>query len=260
MLLLALAAWPARASEPAQTQWKLNTFTWVKRVPAEAGAPASAQPANLTPEALQAALGPVLVSLEGEDTALFAKDELKPLAKALSEALALAKPGEDLVVLSTFKRSSSFLEMAMGLTARLFVRDGTLNLIVHDARLDFMSRYSVDRTLPTFTYGSRSTASGVTLQAPGAIRLRADWLALPLSTIPAPAPVVVPVTAALPAKATPTTPASPAITPDPSAGPRDAAFYEAQTQRLKALKKMRDEDVLTEAEYQQKREAILKTL
>jgi len=59
----------------------------------------------------------------------------------------------------------------------------------------------------------------------------------------------------------PAPPAPPsATTPEPPPGPRDAAFYEAQTQRLKALKKMRDENLLTEAEYQQKREAILKTL
>ena len=41
---------------------------------------------------------------------------------------------------------------------------------------------------------------------------------------------------------------------------RDAAFYEAQTQRLKALKRMRDEGVLSDAEYTAKRDAILKTL
>ena len=41
---------------------------------------------------------------------------------------------------------------------------------------------------------------------------------------------------------------------------RDMAFYEAQAQRLKALKKLREENLLSEAEYQDKRDAILKTL
>jgi hypothetical protein len=58
----------------------------------------------------------------------------------------------------------------------------------------------------------------------------------------------------------------PAATPAPvpAAAPappvRDAAFYAAQTERLRALKKLRDEHLITEAEYQAKREAILKTL
>jgi len=259
LLLLALVPTTAPAAEPGQTQWKLANFTWVKLVPAEPGAPANTQPATLSPEALQATLGTVRATVDGQELPLFAKDELKALAKALSEALALAQPGEDLIVLSSFKRGGGFMEMAVGLTARLFVQKGILNLIVHDARLDFLDRYSADHTLPTFAYGSRTAASATSLQAPGATRLRGDWLALPLAAGPAPAavPVVPPAAVALP----PAPPAPPsATTPEPPPGPRDAAFYEAQTQRLKALKKMRDENLLTEAEYQQKREAILKTL
>ena len=51
---------------------------------------------------------------------------------------------------------------------------------------------------------------------------------------------------------------APAPAPAPAA--RDEAFYEAQAQRLRALKKLRDENLLSEAEYQEKREAILRTL
>lgn len=50
------------------------------------------------------------------------------------------------------------------------------------------------------------------------------------------------------------------MAPEAPTGPKDATFYAAQSQRLKALKQMRDEGLLSEAEYQQKREAILKTL
>lgn len=246
MLMLSLPL--AAASEPGQTQWKLANFTWVKRVPAEAGAPANAQPAAVTPEVIQATLAPVQATLEGHEQSLFTKDELKPLAKALSEALALAQPGEDVILLSTFKRGGGFMEMAVGLTARLFVRDGALNLLVQDARLPFMDRYSADRTLPTFTYGSRTAASTAVLQAPGATRLRADWLVLPLATAP-PAPVPVSVAApAAPAKAV----------VEPTAGALTPADYEAMGQRLKALKKLRDENLISEAEYQERRAALMK--
>jgi len=250
----ALAALPILAGDPGQWQWQPANFTWVKRVPAEPGAPANAHPAQLTDEALVAALGSVQVAVEGRDLPLFAKDELAGLTKALREALSLAQPGEDLILLSSHRRGGRFLDPALGLTARLFVREGALNLIVHDARLDFMDRYSADRTLPVFAYGSRKEVSGLSLQAPAATRLRGDWLALLLV---APTPVTAPARA-IPATAI-SAPTAPASAPTVSTG-RDAAFYEAQTQRLKALKRLRDEHLLSEAEYQEKREAILKTL
>jgi hypothetical protein len=244
-LLLALAPVAARAAEPGQTQWLLANFTWVKRVPAEPGAPPNAHPAVLSEATLTATLGTVQATDEGQPVPLFAKGELKGLVKALGEALALAQPGEDVILLSTYKRGGGFMEMPVGLTARLFVKDGALNLIVHDARLTFMDRYSADRTLPTFVYGSRTAATPTSLQAPGATRLRGDWLAL------------APVADAPPAlAATPTAPRA----AEPPAPARDAAFYEAQRERLKALKKLRDENLLTEAEYQDKRAAIVKTL
>jgi hypothetical protein len=250
-LLVLVATVPAaRAAEPGQTQWKLASFTWVKRVPSEPGAPTNAHPAELTSEAIAAALGAVLVAVEGQTLPLFAKDELAGLTKALREAFAQALPGEDLILLSSHRRGGRFMDPSQGLTARLFVREGALNLIVHDARLDFMDRYSADRTLPTFAYGSRKEAAGTSLQAAGATRLRSDWLALPLAAA-APTPTLTPAPATAPA---------PMVAPATVAVPRDTAFYEAQAQRLKALKRLRDENLISEAEYQEKREAILKTL
>ena len=257
-LLLALAPVARPAAPGGQTQWKLSKFSWLKRVPAEPGAPANAQPVAISADALQAALGPVRAQVAGEDLPLFAKDELKVLAKALSEALALATPGEDLLLLSTFKRGGGLLETPVGLTARLFVADGALNLLVHDTRLPFMDRYLADGTLPTFAYGSRTVAAPSDLQAPGARRRRSDWLVLPLTAPPA--PPAVPVVTAVPAPA-PLAPPKVATEPKPEpSAVRDAAFYEAQTQRLKALKRMRDEGALSDAEYTAKRDAILKTL
>lgn len=251
-LLLSTLASPMARAESRRTQWKLADFTWVKLVPAESGAPANAHPAALTEEALQATLGAVQATLDDHNLPLFHSEELKPLAKALREALSLAQPGEDLLLLSTHKRGGGFLELAQGLTARLFLREGALHLIVHDARLPFMDRYAADHTLPTFVYGSRAVASGTALQAPGATRLRGDWLALSLASAPG--------SPASAASLTPTAAPAPATKPAPPAPTRDAAFYEAQAQRLRALKKLREENLLSEVEYQEKREAILRTL
>jgi hypothetical protein len=73
----------------------------------------------------------------------------------------------------------------------------------------------------------------------------------PAATVPAaPAP-----RAAAPAPA----PASP-----PAAGstqrPRDAAFYEEQEVRLRALARMRERGLITEEEYQRKRREIIDAL
>jgi hypothetical protein len=250
--LPALTVGPVRAGDPGRMQWKPANFTWVKRVPAEPGAPANDQPARIPRESLAAALASVRCQGDGPAEPLFVKDEAVLLAKTLGEAFALAQPGEDLVLLSTVRRSGGLMAPTLGVTARLFLKDGALNLIVHDTRLDFMGRYVAENTLPVFAYGTRGTASGARLEAPGATRLRADWLALPLA-VPAaapsapPAPTVAP--APTPAPAVPVAPAPPA---------RDAAFYAAQTERLRALKKLRDENLISEAEYQAKREAILR--
>jgi hypothetical protein len=243
----------APAADKTRTQWQLSSFTWVKRVPAEAGAPANAHPALFTAAQLGAALAPVQVRAEGEVVPLFSKDELAGLGKALAEAFALAQPGEDLILLSTSRRGGFFMEEPLALTARLFVREQALNLLVHDARLSFMGRYQAENVLPKFEYGSRTQASKITLQG-GAKALRSDWLSLipgfPVEVAPAA------VVAASPASSPAPKPKAAEATPEV----KDAAFYEAQTQRLKALKRMRDEKVLSEAEYQEKRDAILKTL
>ena len=255
-LLLPLLAAPAtRAAAPGRTQWKLATFTWIKRVPAEPGAPANTQPATVTEASLTATLAPVLAQVDDQTIPLFAPDELQGLVKALGEALALAQPGEDLILLSTHKRGGGFLAQAVGLTARLFVRDGALNLIVRDARLSFMDRYAAENTLPTFAYGSRTQPSEARLSAPGATQRRGDWLVLPLA-VPESVKAAAPVPAAAPA---PIAAPAPLAAPAPAA-PHDAAYFEAQRERLKALKQLRDEGLLTEAEYQAKREAIVKAL
>jgi len=252
MALILLSNASAQAPEPGRTQWKLGTFTWVKRVPSEPGAPPNAHPAQPSEAALLKALGAVTAKVEGTETPLFTPSELLPLAKALQEAFALARPSEELLLLSTQRRGGHFLDPALAVTARLFLADGALNLIVHDARLDFMDRYAADRTLPTFNYGSRQTAAAVSLQAGPAARIRSDWLALPLPEVSTPATVLPAAIQAMPAPVM--------AGPAPVGSVPDAAFYDLQTQRLKALKRMRDEQLLSEAEYQQKRAEILKSL
>jgi hypothetical protein len=237
MLMVALAPLALSAADAGQTYWSVGSFTWVKRVPAEAGAAPNAHPAPLSEEAIQALLVNVRTTVQGKSITLFARDELRDLLPALSEALALARPGEDLLLVSSSRRGR--IERAEALTARLFVREGALNLIVHDVRLSFMDQWLEMAVQPNFVYGSRTNASSAELSAPLGTRPRPDWLVLPLvqTTIPAAAP------------ATPQAPS-----------PAEEASYEAKAQRLRTLKRLREENLISETEYQARREAILKAL
>ena len=252
--LLLLALTPLVAQE-GQTNWDLARFTWVKRAPAERGAAPNTHPVQLNTEALQALLSTVRAKVEGKEVRLFGAEELKLIAKPLSEALALAQPGEDILLLSTGKHDGGFMAPAEAVTARLFVTGGALNFIVHDTRLEFMARFVLDSTPPTFDYGSRKVPAPEQLQAPQATRLRPDWLAFPLTQIAAPVATAVPLPAPLLAPGPAAAPA-----PAPAATSAEDAAYEAKAQRLRTLKRLRDENLLSEAEYQAKREAILKAL
>ena len=253
-----LSAGAALASGAPRAQWKLGEFTWVKRVAAESPASVNAHPAQVSLEALRQFLGGVGFLEEGREEPLFFKEELPPLLEALREAFAQAGPNEDLLLLSTHKRGGSFLNPPKGLTARLFIQGGELNLIVHDARLDFMDRYRGSQILPDFKFGSRKDPSPVTLKYPGATSQRGDWLTLPLARLALLPSAVAP--AVLPAARPVGVPEGPEAGAPRDPKPRDAAYYEAQETRLRALKRLRDENLLTEAEYQQKRRDVLQGL
>lgn len=256
-LLLCTATIGAFAAETTRWQWKLSEFTWIKRQPAEAGAPANTHPVRIELEALRQHLSTLRFENGAESDLLFAKDELTALLEPLREALSLATPSEDLILLSTHRRTGGFMGSSFGLTARLFVQEGNLNLLVHDTRLDFLDRYRGMQVLPEFNYGSRSTASAVKLVSPGGLLHRPDWLLIPLDGLVKPSAVPPPAQVA-PAPSAPA--AMPPVASPAAPKTRDAAFFEEQEKRLRALKRMRDENLITEAEYQQKRNEILQSL
>lgn len=259
---LILALPPSVLQAGDRTQWNLGEFSYVKLVPAEAGAQPNAQPVTVPPGSLAALLGSVRATLGGKGVPLFYKGEVADLAPALSEALAQARPDQDLVLVSTSRRGRYYMR-AEGLTARIFVRDGALNLLVHDARLAFMDAWLESNTLPTFVFGSRTQRGDADLQAPGAQRVRPDWLVLPLAlaaAAPSSAAAPSPAAAPLPAAAAPAPGPAPAPASKPAPSPQEEAAYQSTAERLRTLKRLLDDHLITEAEYQARREAILKSL
>lgn len=234
LTLCTLNAEPPLPRKNTRQQWKLADFTWVKHSRREAGSPDNAHPAKVEAERLRQVLASIQV--ENPKGNLFATEEIGYLVTPIQEALALAEANEDLVLLSTHRRGGNFLNTPYGLTARIFVQEGRLNLIVHDARLDFMDQYRTTQILPTFVYGSRTTAGNPVLSAPEGKSHRKDWLSFNLEGAP---------------KAAATEVAAPA----PKTRP-----YQEQEERLRGLKRLREENLISEEEFQKKREEILRNL
>ena len=116
---------------------------------------------------------------------------------------------------------------------------GALQLIVHDTRFEFFDTYRGTRNPPRFIYGSRSSASAVVLEAADTTSRRADWVSIAAAA--APAPVAKPV--------------------EPAAAPSKAPEKSDDIERrLETLKRLRDKNLISEDEYQQKRKELLQLL
>ena len=261
------ASAPADAAKPSpkRREWVIREFTAVRLDTQEAGAAPNDHPASVTPDWVKQALGGITISVNNREENLFDADELAEISGPISQALSVARPQDDVLLLSTSKRGAGLLGTAYGVTARLFVQDGALQIIVHDARLDFVHAYRGSRILPDFEFGSRDKSSKAVLKAAVDTHPRADWVAFRLD---APATAAVAPAAAAPAavaapaarQAAPAPAAAAAPVAPPVAGGRDARFFEEQEQRLRTLKRLREQDLISEDEYQQKRREILQTL
>jgi len=267
---VALAGAMAAPAKPPKQQvnWWIGQFNYLKRVTKEPNAPANDQPVKLSPDMVRQDLMAVRL---GPKDFLFGNDEINGLVGPICAALAQAGPNEDLIVLSTSSHSHSILPNRTAITARLFVKDGQLNLILHDARFAFYDRYLATNEVPDFHYGSRTEPSQVQLECLGAGQVRGDWLTFPVvlevpktqekamafgTALPAPAAAAVPVPAPVPVSA-------PAPAPAPVAAPapaKDQAYYEQQQQRLRALKRMHDDGLITDDEFNAKRKELLEGL
>ena len=249
-LALLLIPGPLAFASATRT-WAFAPFSQLTRAKAEQGAPPNGHPLRVEPVALAQALGSIRFLAGARESPLFIPEELAPMAAALSEALALAEPGEDLELMSTRKREAGFLAGSTAVTARVFVQDGMLNVIVHDTRLDYRNEYNLENRMPTFEYGSRARQGPVVLKA--AQTHRADWVVLPLEGAPAAAPG--PASPAPPSQA-PTSHAAPPVVVLPA--PPPAATPASVEEKLKGLKRLREQNLITEEEYVRTKQELLK--
>jgi hypothetical protein len=283
-LLLTSLATPAFQSQGAVSQsgtlplvkgavgrqlWRIADYTTIELVAREPGAPDNQHPWTIEANTLHALLQQVQVIRGGRAKPLFAIDELNNLVPAITEALANARPDQDIALVSSARHEDNTFYGITAVTARLFVVDGHLNLIVHDARVDFYDAARGSGMAPHFTVGSRTAEGASPIQSPSATNKRGDWLVLapvsaPPAAVVAPAvmapPAAVAPVAPAPTLAAPVAPAAAMAPPAPMAAPAAPATETDAEQRLLTIKRLYDKGLLTKSEYEKKRAEIIKGL
>lgn len=220
----------AVAGQERPQAWNIAEYSAVRLVPIEAGATPNQHPQDLPIARLQVWLAEAR-SQDGREP-LFLRDEVEAVAKGLAEALKVARPDQDVILFSSARRSGPLTPM-LSITARLFVVDDNLHLLVRDDRLNVVTPYRAQQRMPELSFGSRGTASAVRLQRDGRAGPRPDWLAWPLAT---PSGVEAGGTAA--------------------ANPPDATL-ESRLRRLKAL---HEQGLISDEDYALKRRSLLDAL
>lgn len=223
---------------PQDLAWGEGEFDQVHLVAA------SGDVRNLHPQVVSTEmLGRALAGLRVANGApLFDPDAAATLATGLGKALAKAGPQQDAAFLVTTKPGGGVLGTRLGNSGRAFIDSRGLNLIVAEAHVEFVGKYRATRMERPFDFGSRAKASPVTLAVDSPGRQRNDWVVIPLNgsvTAERGVPAPVPASLAVPAE-------------------RNEQYYQAQETRLKALKRLREQDLIDEKEYQAKRSEILK--
>ncbi|HEX7649027.1 MAG TPA: SHOCT domain-containing protein [Noviherbaspirillum sp.] len=240
--------------EPKNMVWAEGEFDQVHLVATTGGA-------NLQPQSLSTeALGRILGELRFGTQRLFDDDSAATLAQGLSKALAKASPQQEAIFMVTSKPGGGLFGVKLGNSGRAFIDGKGLNLIFGEAHADFLVRYRATHMERPFDFGSRSKASQVVITGSGVQMPRPDWIVIPLAgssaTLAAPVQQAVSATVptAIPVAAPLAAPAAPAAN-----SVRDDQYYAAQEQRLKSLKRLRDQELINEQEYQEKRREILKS-
>jgi putative oligomerization/nucleic acid binding protein len=240
--------------------------------------PRNDQPVVIEPANLAAALAKLRVH-EGsaqEAVPLFENDAARKLAAPLSTALSRAAADQDILfAIEMLQKAAIFGSKPVSVAGRAFYQNQRLHLIIGELHISTVppeyKNYPIgypkpDRRLHPHQTGERSreahydpaahfeTGDDVSLFVQDG-RLRPDWLVLNVSALAAPdqraaatATIAPTVTSqdALPASAgtaKPSTSASPSI-----------------EERLRRLKHLREQDVITEEEYNRKRSEILDQL
>lgn len=255
-------------------------------------------PTGITADEIKAMLGTLRFRYADEDPAdgvsvpVFTRTDIDNLGKALAIGLGRATPSQDLIfhVVSARRLSPGALAKRNRVSAgRVFYRDGKINIIFGQVQSPYRKKNVYGQLAEDYfprNYGSRTAAAkhdAVLLpnataslyQSGGDVR--DDWIVIALNAAvvgdlpddkPDPAPTPTRATSAAPAvlAETPEVPSPPAIKSNEIAtGQLEGTSAQAaptadMEERLQALKRLRERELISEDAYQSKMTEILQDL
>lgn len=257
--------------EPKNLIWSAGQFD---QVYLWAGNTRNAHPRSLNVDPLAILLNKIMFKSAGKTHPLLGEDAAQEMARGLVTAIARADAQQDVRFFITSRANGGIFATRLAHSGTAFLDERGLNLIFGEANADFFQAWKGTRQARPFDFGNRAAASRVALTVDGLAHPRADWVIIPLgapAAAPPPAQTVAgPATTQGVGDATvyqsvgngvaaPVVPAAPMpVAPPPAKGSEQ--FYQAQEARLKALKRLREQELISEEEYQTKRKEILKDL
>lgn len=281
----------ASANQVVAVIWNggVDGYVRIERQESSANRP-NQHPVSVTPEQLAVVLGEFEFRRgTGKERPLMSEAMARRLAGPLSEALARVDPSQD-VTFAITGRAGGFFNVVSPravTTGRVFYLDGRLNVVFGLIEKNIQDMFRATGVLPAYDPGQRAgplttgveviPAAGMQLASSG----RSDWIEMGRDAWPSPdgrvyaaaptqppadnvlsgaptAPVVTPaptVSAAPPPVATAPVPPPTNTVTAPAPG-----YYESFEQRLATLKRLREQDLITEEEYRNKRQEILDQL
>ncbi|HWJ06164.1 MAG TPA: SHOCT domain-containing protein [Steroidobacteraceae bacterium] len=297
MLVCAAVAWGATGEPRGSVVLWSGDDEWVKIEPQDdPAAVPNDQPVQLGLEAIKNALGALQVHLVDPDTGtesrrpVFTVDELGNLTPRVASGLAKAGPRQDVTFSTIDGRSlaAGGLVRKPGVNAgRVFYNDGRLNVIFGELQSPYRKRNVYGQRSEDFTprrQGSRSEATAqkwVLAAGPGLAfhpandgGIRSDWVvidtavaraAVPAASQPGDAPTrqaeSAPVTGApmtgAPVTSAPVTDAAAAPAAAAESAPTQNANLE---QRLRKLKELKEQGLISDEVYRAKMQEILSEL
>lgn len=214
-------------------------------------------PVDVTAENLTIMLASIAVKSEENNAveALFTQESLQTTVPYLQQALRSSGSGDDVTfaVIGLYKSLYGLAKRPKVTTGRIFFRGTTLNIIIGQAQQEVNDR--VDRRLEPFIPGSRQKiAAGdwkiVPRDGSDLFKIkRKDWVVFNdalRKTAPAP-PAAKPISAHVPASAL-----------EPSH--QSSAEGKNPVERLKVLNELKNNGLITDEEYRDKRQQIMNSL
>lgn len=257
IMLAASACSSVPNRDQAQTVWG-DELNRVQVQPASPGA-SSAGAIDIRPSQLKHVLAKLRFrNRTGDVLRVFTADALTRIAEPLSSGLGDLETGQDLIFSVTQKSGSggrvvSVFADATLTTGRMFAADGRLNIIFGRMHAAFEDAYTATGIAPRQTPGRRKKRvdNGWILLETRYVdhksSARGDWIVIAPAAWETAAPAQAPEAAAV----------KPTTHPAASTAPPVNPYYRRTRARLDAIQRLRDDGLLSAAEYRDMRARIL---